>query len=340
MRVQTGDIRHSRLMTDPGKVFLTWLPYSRRSQTLAANFRAKPVYFAYLAGRTNLLRIALRYLIMTCHTVGYILRHRPRLVFVMNQPVFLPLTVFVLSRIINFKYVIDSHSGLFVKRRWSWSLPVMKYAYRHSLFSIVTNQVHRDLVTSWGAKVEVLGALSVDDEPVETVTSPAGPCLAVVGTFAQDEPTEEVIEACRRLPEIQFFITGALKKAPPELVDRAPSNVTFTDFQPRPRYVGLVQAMDGVIVLVKNDNVMQMGAYEAMSWAIPIITSDWPVLRENFYRGALFVDNTPAKIAEAVHKLFAEHDRFKQEISLLRQERRQAWDQNISRINEFILQQL
>jgi glycosyltransferase involved in cell wall biosynthesis len=336
MRLQIGDIRHRHLMPDPNRVFLTWLPYSRRSQTLAANFRAKPVYFAYLAGRSNLLRIAVRYLIMMGHTVGYILRHRPKLVFVMNQPIFLPLTVYLLSRIIKFKYVIDSHSGLFVKRRWSWSLPLMQYAYRHSLFSIVTNQVHRDLVQSWGTRVEVLGALSVDQEPVETVPRPEGPCLAVVGTFAQDEPTQEVIEACRHLPEVRFFITGSLKKAPPELVAGAPPNVTFTDFQPRPKYVGLVQAMDGVIVLVKNDNVMQMGAYEAMSWAIPIITSDWPVLRENFYRGALFVDNSPAKIAEAVHKLFAEYDVFKQEIALLRTERRQAWDENINRINEFI----
>jgi glycosyltransferase involved in cell wall biosynthesis len=98
--------------------------------------------------------------------------------------------------------------------------------------------------------------------------------------------------------------------------------------------------MDGAIILVKNDNVMQMGAYEAMSWAVPIITSDWPVLRENFYRGTLFVDNSPEAISQAVQELLSRRDHYRQEIALLRAERRQAWDEQIGRINDFIVQHI
>lgn len=320
------------------KVFLTWLPYSRRSQTLAESFGAEPVYFAYLAGKKNVPKAILRYVLMTLHTVWFILMQRPKLVFVMNQPVFLPLTVFLLSRFVRVKYVIDSHSGLFNKPQWSWSLPIMKYAYRHSLFSIVTNQHHRQLAESWGAQVEVLGALSVKEEPIAPFNRPEGPCLVVIGTFAQDEPTAEILEACRRLPEVRFFVTGALKNAPQEMIENAPANVTFTDFQPRENYAGLVQSMDGAVILVKNDHVMQMGAYEAMSWAVPIITSDWAVLRENFYRGALFVDNSVEAIVGAVGELLGSLDRYKIEIADLRRERQEYWDSTIARINEFIEQ--
>ncbi|RJP79153.1 MAG: glycosyltransferase family 1 protein [Candidatus Zixiibacteriota bacterium] len=327
-------------MRSPERVFLTWLPYSRRSQTLAANFQAEPVYFRYLAGKHNVPKAVLRYLVMTVHTILLVLRRRPRLVFVMNQPIFLPLTLFLLHFLTRVRYVVDSHSGLFIKPQWRWSLPMMKYVYRYSLFSIVTNQRHRELVTSWGANVEVLGALSVDHEEVEPFTRPEGPCLVVIGTFAEDEPTREVIEAARQLPQVRFFVTGAVKNAPPDLVSGAPDNVTFTDFQPRPRYVGLVQAMDGAMILVKNDNVMQMGAYEAMSWAVPIVTSDWPVLRENFYRGAIFTDNSTADIVRAVRELLERRDYYREEIARLRTEKRQAWDQQIGRINGFIQQRL
>lgn len=327
-------------MPETDRIFLTWLPYSRRSQTLAANFHAEAVYFKYLAGKGNVGKAILRYILMTFHTVAFVLARRPKLVFVMNQPVFLPLTLFLMSRFANVKYVIDSHSGLFNKPQWTWSLPIMKYAYRHSLFSIVTNQQHRRLAESWGANVEVLGALSVDEEPVETFARPEGSCLAVIGTYAPDEPTRDVLEACCRLPDVRFYVTGALKNAPRDLIENAPGNVTFTDFQPRPKYVGLVQAMDGAIILVKNDNVMQMGAYEAMSWGIPIITSDWPVLRQNFTRGTVFVDNTPDGIAGAVRRLLGDLDFYKTEIEELRKERRQLWDHQINRINAFIAEQV
>jgi len=322
------------------RIFITWLPYSQRSQTLAESFGADPIYFGYLAGKGNPLKIALRYFLMAFHTLCLIMRRRPKLAFVMNQPVFLPLSVFMLSFIIRTRYVIDSHSGLFNKPQWTWSLPLMKYAYRRSLFSIVTNQQHRNLLASWGVRVEVLGALLLRDEPVEPFQKPDRLCMAVIGTFAADEPTAEVLEACRRLPDVQFYVTGALKNAPKELIQNAPPNVTFTDFQPRPKYVGLVQAMDGAIILVENDNVMQRGAYEAMSWKIPIITSDWPILRESFNRGALFVDNTAAKIAAAVQELLLHHAKFKREIANLQAEGRQVWQAQISRINAFIRQSL
>jgi len=322
------------------RIFITWLPYSQRSQTLAEAFEAEPIYFGYLAGKENPLKIALRYLLMTMHTVGLILKRRPRLVFVMNQPVFLPLTVFLLSFLSGFKYVIDSHSGLFNKPRWSWSLPLMKYAYRRSLFSIVTNQAHADLVSSWGTRVEILGALLLGDEPVVPFQRPAKPCFVVIGTFAEDEPTAEILEACRRMLHVQFYVTGALKNAPEKLIEDAPANVTFTDFQPRPNYVGLVQAMDGAIILVKHDNVMQRGAYEATSWRIPIITSDWPILRESFHQGALFVDNTPSDIVKAVRELLQQRERFKREVINLLEARRQSWDVQIKRIWAFISQRL
>ncbi len=318
------------------RVFLTWLPYSQRSQTLAESFGATPVYFGYLSGGRSAPKAVVRYLLMTFHTIGFILRRQPRLLFVMNQPVFLPLVVFLLSFLFDYKYVIDSHSGLFNKREWRWSLPLMKYAYRHSLFSIVTNREHKELVESWGGRVEVLGALTVGEEPVKPFSRPPGPCFVVIGTFASDEPTTEVLEACRRMPDCRFFVTGSLKRAPRDLVEQAPPNVTFTDFMLRPNYVGLVQAMDGAVVLVKNDNVMQRGAYEAMSWAVPIITSDWPLLRDTFCRGTLFVDNSPEQIVGAIRQLGERPEFFRSEIRRLQQERAARWEAEIGRINRFL----
>ncbi|TKJ41552.1 hypothetical protein CEE37_03025 [candidate division LCP-89 bacterium B3_LCP] len=334
-RVQTGGSRPGAVKPSGERVFITWLPFSSRSETLAKSFGAVSVYFGYLAGGNNLLKIALRYLLMTIHTIGFVLSRKPKLVYVMNQPVFLPLTLFLLSRIMRVKYVIDSHSGLFNKKEWQWALPLMKYAYRHSLFSIVTNKNHCNLVESWGAKAEILGALTVGEEEVVPFNRVDDPSMVVIGTFASDEPLEEILEACQKLPHVKFYVTGALKKAPPELISSAPENVIFTDFISRPEYVGLVRAMDAAIILVTHDDVMQRGAYEAMSWGVPIITSDWLILRESFTKGTMFVDNTPAAIAGAVNQLLENPDHYKNEIDQLRRERADNWDRNIERINAY-----
>src|SRR5690606_725885 len=41
-------------------------------------------------------------------------------------------------------------------------------------------------------------------------------------------------------------------------------------------------------------------AYEAAYLAVPTIVSDWPVLRDNFAKGALLVDNTAEGLAECL----------------------------------------
>jgi glycosyltransferase involved in cell wall biosynthesis len=333
-----GSSARSAAPVEPGRVFLTWLPFSQRSQTLAESFQAEPVYFGYLAGGRNPFRAAFRYLVMTLHTIGFIFRHRPRLIFVMNQPVFLPLTVYLLSFVFRYQYVIDSHSGLFNKRQWNWALPLMEDAYRRSLFSIVTNRTHQALVQAWGTQVEVLGALLLGDEPVEQFRRPEKPSLVIIGTFAEDEPTTEVIEACRRMPDFHFFLTGALERAPAGLRENAPDNVTLTGFMSRPGYVGMVQSMDAAIVLVKHENVMQRGAYEAMSWGVPIITSDWTLLRQTFYRGTLFVDNSPDQIEWAVRQLIDHLPFYQAEIARLREEKAARWQEDIARINSVIHQ--
>ncbi|MBU1881813.1 glycosyltransferase [bacterium] len=341
MRAQAGRVSESGVkLKQPDRIFITWLPFSSRSQTLAENFGAEAVYFSYLAGNENAAKVILRYLVMTLHTFFYVLWRRPRVVFVMNQPVFLPLTLMFLSFLTGVKYVIDSHSGLFNKKQWMWSLPIMKYAYRYSLFSIVTNKNHKELTESWGAKVEVLGALTVPEEPVETFKRTAKKAIVVIGTFASDEPIAEVLEACRQLSDVRIYITGAMKKAPPGMIENAPENVTFTDFQPRPNYVGLVQAMDAAMILVTHDDVMQRGAYEAMSWSVPIITSDWPILRDSFTRGTIFVDNSAADIIRSVEELYAHLPEYKAEVNLLREERQLKWDNTIGRINDYIAAQL
>ena len=54
--------------------------------------------------------------------------------------------------------------------------------------------------------------------------------MAFLGTFADDEPIEEVLEAAALPPEVNFYVTGDTAKADKQTLEQAAPNVTFTGF--------------------------------------------------------------------------------------------------------------
>jgi len=77
--------------------------------------------------------------------------------------------------------------------------------------------------------------------------------------------------------------------------------------------------------LTTRDHTMQRGACEALSLGRPIVTSDWPLLRDYFGRGAVHVAATPASIAAGVRRIVAEHAALSRDVVALRDERRAEW---------------
>jgi glycosyltransferase involved in cell wall biosynthesis len=166
----------------------------------------------------------------------------------------------------------------------------MKVVCKRSILTIVTNAYHKEIVEEWGARVEILGSLIVPDGNSARKTMDDHQTIVVISTFAEDEPIQEIFEAVVRFPSVVFYMTGDFRIADYWLKKEKPANVRFTGFLDKEEYISLVKSVDGAMVLVTTDHTMQRGAYEAMSWGTPIITSDWPILRGTFPRGAVFVD--------------------------------------------------
>jgi hypothetical protein len=72
---------------------------------------------------------------------------------------------------------------------------------------------------------------------------------------------------------------------------------------------------------------MQRGACEAVWLGQPILTSDWPVLRQAFHAGTLHVDNTVAGIRAGVVQMQTRYPQLAHEVLQLQAERRQQWQQ-------------
>jgi glycosyltransferase involved in cell wall biosynthesis len=280
--------------------FITWYPYCRRSDTIAAALEGRSHLIHYLTFKRP-LHAPFKYVLQSIKSLQILLRERPAVVLVAVPPIFAALPVLLYARLVRgTKVVIDAHTGIFDHARWTWLAPLTRAVFRQADAVIVTGEHLRGIVESWGARAIVIG-----DVPVEFVGGQApAPCdgarVVVVNTFSVDEPVGEVLATARRLRNVQFFVTGDVRHARREWIDEKPENLTFTGFVSEEEYAGLLRAADTVVVLTTRDHTMQRGGYEAMALSKPLVTSDWQLLRETFSKGTVHVHNTDEEIAAGI----------------------------------------
>jgi len=307
----------------PKGLFIVWHPYSRRGQLLSEKLGLK-LYLVHTLKRRYFLA-PIRYLLQTAKTLSVLAREKPRLVFVQNPPIFAAIVVYIYARLWKARYIIDSHTGGLLVPWWKWSLPIHAFLSRRAITTIVTNEHLKAMVDSWGVSSFIIG-----DIPTTFPQSKPFPLngkfnIAVINTFSPDEPLEEVLEAAVSLPEVQFYVTGNPIRAKKSLFQNKPANVKFTGFLSDKEYFGLLRAAQAVMVLTTRNHTMQRGACEAVSLGKPIITSNWPLLREYFDKGTIHVDNSAQHIQEAVIRMQKERKTLGDEILILQQERWQEW---------------
>jgi glycosyltransferase involved in cell wall biosynthesis len=207
---------------------------------------------------------------------------------------------------------------------------------RRAITTIVTNDHFADRVRAWGGHALVLRDIPTTfpdggTYPVEQTFN-----VVVVNTFAPDEPVGEVLAAAADLGDVRFHITGDTNRPGDDLPTNLPPNARFTGFLSDEDYYALLRASDAVMCLTTRDHTMQRGACEALSLGVPIITSDWPLLKDYFSKGTVYVDNTAPDIRRGVDNMLRHHDRFVTEIRELQVEQRREWEQALSSLSELL----
>lgn len=279
----------------------------------------------------NLLITAIKYALQSFRTLQILIVEKPMAVHVQNPPVICSLIVYIYCYLSGGGYVIDHHSAAFGSV-WDWALPVQKKLARAAMVNIITNQFWADIVQSWDAEALIMGDAILDLPEATGYPVSDEFNIAFISTYSLDEPFEEVFDAAKEVRDVQFYITGDSRGVKTDVLDHIPSNVILTGFLPEDQYVGLLRSVDGVMVLTTRDHTLQMGGCEAVAVGQPIITSDWPFLKKFFNLGTVHVKNDADSIRDGINHLRTKHDILKREISELRLNRRQEWENQLSEL--------
>lgn len=317
-----------------GWAAIAWAPYSRRSEMFARELGGTLHCIHYLKFRSP-LHAPVKYVLQAVRTLQVLFAERPRAVHVQSPPFVCGLVVHLYCLLAGARYVVEHHTASF-GTAWDWAMPMQKFVARHAVTNIVTAERWADLMRSWGAQALVMHDPFLDLPPGEPFSLRPGFNVAFIGTFAQDEPLDAVLEAAALMPDVHFLITGDTEQAPGTIA-AAPPNVTFTGFlDPNREYLGLLRGVDAAMVLTTRNDTLQLAGCEAISVGTPLITSDWPYLRELFADTAVYVSPSARSIRDGVREVLDRRAELAREIPGFRRERQLDWADRLARLTAMV----
>jgi hypothetical protein len=233
------------------------------------------------------------------------------------------------------RFIIDSHTGAFLSRKWRWSVGLHRLLSRQALLTIVHNKSQEQTLMQWGCPHRLI-AYTPGNYPLgEPYPLSEHFNVAMISSFDSDEPHDVVFAAAERLPEVTFYVTGDPRQAP-RLVATKPKNCCLTGYLTYDRYIGLLRGVDVIMVLTTVDQQLLMGGFEAVSLGQPLIVSDWPVLKEYFNLGTVHVPNTMEGICEGVRQVQQNLVVLKQESKDLHKRLQAQWENSIAELEHLL----
>lgn len=296
------------------RLWLTW-EIQRRNRTLSKKLDA--TLYELISKKKGLARYA--ELIVKSYQV--LIKEKPQLLFVQNPSLILALWAAFNRPFFCYRLIVDAHNaGLYPAEGRSALLNfAASLVLRFADLTIVTNAPLALVVINKKGRPFVLP----DPLPDLPMLNPSGYgkktkiVLTYVCTWADDEPTRDVIDAASEFTnELTLNITGR----PPSWVKETPvpDNVVLTGFLSEADYLDLLQSSDALIVLTTRENCLNCGAYEGVALEKPLILSDTQVIRAYFNTGVVYSQAHKQAIVSAIRALLADLVGKQQQVSTLK----------------------
>lgn len=306
--------------------FVSWAPFSRRTETLAREFDLD-LSFVSTPWPKRPWTTPVKYPWQTVATAALLRRGASRELWVMDPPS--PLVALAGSWAVrhDVPLVVDMHTVAFSAREWELLRPLELPALRAAAAVVVTNRPLANRVRAWGARAFILPD-PVPRPPSECAAQVDPELVTVVATYSKDEPLDVLPEVARALPSVRFAVTGS----PRGDLSAWPDNLKPTGFLRDDEYWRQLARSMVVVVLTTRPDTLLSGGYEALALGRPLVTSDHAVLREYFGDAAVYAASDAASLADAVSDAVTAADDLAAGIAALRPLREAEWRRAAERL--------
>lgn len=327
-------------MNKNNTIWISWESH-RRSKELADALEIG--IFELVINNKYLSKRPFKYFLLIIKTLYIIILNKPKFLFIQNPSIILALFLSLLRNLFKYKLIVDRHSNFKLsklnEKRLKWKVfhKISKYTIKMADLTIVTNKFLMDLVNDWGGRAFVLEDKLPSLELGKKKELKGKINIVFISTFSQDEPITEFLEAIKKINDDCFFyITGDYKSYITKEEIKNQNNVVFTGYINELEYQSLLLSSDIVMVLTKEDNLLNCGAYEGLSLKKPLILSNTEAIKSYFKKGATYTDVHTESITSAIRNAIENLDSNKVEIDKFRVEVIKKWNIKFSNLIKVI----
>jgi len=276
-------------------------------------------------------------------TLKILRKERPKIIICQSPPITCPIIAmlykFLFAKRPKPAILIDAHTGAISR---PGSKRISKMVMKRASATIVINKEQQ----AYLAKNYQISPIVLEDpipdfgDILATLKKQVGYNLvqraiynvAVISSFAIDEPLYAVFEAASQLTDVTFYVTGDLKNADKKLLSKIPNNVVLTGFLDYLIYIDLLQKVDVIMDLTTDNTSMVAGAFEAVALEKPLITSNWIPLKRYFDKGTIYVENSANDIKQAIMMSMIKSEELSKDMHQLKIEKIKEWNEKISNL--------
>jgi hypothetical protein len=285
-----------------------------------------------------------RHPVLFIKTLKILRKERPQIIICQSPPITCAFIALVYKYMFAWmskpKILIDVHTGA-ISRPWSKGVSrlIMKNA---SVIIVINKEQQNHLIQNYHIRPVVLEdpipdftdvLLSGKKQEGYKIEQKAIFNVAVVSSFAFDEPLQAVFDAASKMPDVYFYITGDEKNADRKALIKKTDNVIITGFLDYSTYVDLLHKVDVIMDLTTDNKSLVAGAYEAVALEQPLITSDWNSAKRYFNKGTIYVNNSSDEIRKAIMVSMTKKEELSKEMHQLKIERTKEWEEKISNLH-------
>ena len=317
---------------------IAWTTFQRRQVSMADSVCFECVFLPIKA-KSRIIK-ALTYISSLVKTVHLLHERRPETVWVQlpQVPALWAALIYRALSPTGVKIVADCHNAQ-LRAPWS-NFPLAKWSLRRADAILVHNEAMLAQAEKLGwpmDKVLVLEdvpATGKDKPPTgiaaKHISAPK-PWIVFPGSFAADEPIQEVLAAARIASECTFIITGRPERAEQNghNIDDLPKNVILPGFLSIELFDDLLREADVVTGLTREEGIQLSVCNEALGFGRPLVTSDTQILRKLFGEAAVLVETkNPTSIAAGCREALGHADEYARKSRDLAVERTFMWQEN------------
>ena len=294
----TSELNRSEILA------LSWFDH-RRTRELCAGLGIEVIFLI------SPYRGVRRYGQLAARTLGLLARRKPAVLLVQNPSLVLGILTLSLRWLFGYRLVVDAHNEAVVpfENSHGWIRRLSRWVVRRADLTIVTNPQLAHIVRQQGGRPFVLPD-AIPAVPPGTARELGGKFnVALIATFARDEPIGAIFEAVRGA-DLMLYVTGNQTKMAAQDAARVPENVRFTGFLAEQEYWDLLRGADAIIDLTLKPDCLVCGAYEALAVGRPVLLSANAASVELFGDGAVYTDSTALGIRDALAKLRREQSQW------------------------------